>query len=123
MAGRSELLIAATGHAVATALSEEAVAGPPGRTHDVALCLFHAIERHPWLAPQVTAQISHNPAAPVTTRIVETVGRQVCALGVSASSWFTATSALLHHIPGAAGQNAAHRARASSLRPGTDREA
>ncbi|MFI6689885.1 TetR/AcrR family transcriptional regulator [Streptomyces sp. NPDC050485] len=123
VAGKSELLAAATDHAVSTALSEGAEAGLPGRIHDVALGLFHSIERHPWLAPQLTAQISHNPTGPVTTRIFEAVGRQVYALGVPASSWFTATSALMHYILGAAGQNAANLALARSLGPEADRDA
>jgi hypothetical protein len=114
---------AATDHAVAAALSDEALTGSPGRIHDVALGLFHAIERHPWLARQLTAQISHSPAGPVTARIFETIGQQVRALGVPVSDWFTATSALMHYILGAAGQHAENRARAAGLGPETDRDA
>ncbi|MEU0300646.1 TetR/AcrR family transcriptional regulator C-terminal domain-containing protein [Streptomyces sp. NPDC006175] len=123
VASKSELLVAATDHTLADVLSQEAGTGPPGRIHDVALGLFRAIEEHPWLAPQLTAQISHNPTGPVTTRIFEAIGQQVYALGVPASTWFTATTALMHYILGAAGQNAANRARASSLGPETDRDA
>ncbi|KUN75206.1 TetR/AcrR family transcriptional regulator [Streptomyces griseoruber] len=123
VAGKGELLVAATDHVVVAALSEVAGAEPTGRIHDVALGLFDAIERHPWLAPQLTAQISHNPAGSVTTCIFEAIGRQVYALDVPASSWFTATSALMHYILGAAGQNAANLALVRSLGPDTDRDA
>lgn len=122
VAGKSELLAAATDRAVTTALAA-GTAGPPGRIHDVALGLFDAIEAHPWLAPQLTAQISHTPSGPVTTRIFEAIGRQVHALDAPASSWFTATSALMHYILGAAGQNAANLVRARSLGPEVDRSA
>lgn len=120
VAGKSELLAAATGRVVSIALAAGKAASPGG-IHDVAFGLFDAIERHPWLAPQITAQLSHNPTGPVTTRIFEDIGRQVSALDVPASSWFTATSALMHYILGAAGQNAANLALARSLGPEADR--
>ncbi len=85
--------------------------------------LSDAIERRPWLAPQITAQLSHNPTGPVTTSIFEHIDRQVSALDVPASSWFTATSTPMHHILGTAGQNAANFARARSLGPEADRSA
>ncbi|SMF76136.1 TetR/AcrR family transcriptional regulator [Streptomyces sp. Amel2xC10] len=122
VAGKSELLAAATDRVVSIALAT-GKAGRPGAIHDVALGLFDAIERHPWLAPQITAQLSHNPTGPVTTRIFEDIGRQASALDVPTSSWFTATSALVHYILGAAGQNAANLARARSLGPEADRSA
>lgn len=93
------------------------------RIHNVALGLFGAIGSHHWLAAQITAELSHHPTGPVTTRIFERIGRQVAALDVPASSWFTATSALMHYILGAAGQNAANLARARSLGPEADRGA
>lgn len=122
VANKSELLAAATGRVVSIALAA-GEAGQRGAIHDVALGLFDAIERHPWLAPQITAQLSHNPTGPVTTRIFEDIGRQVSALDVPASSWFPATSALMHYTLGAAGQNAANLERARSLGPEADRNA
>ncbi|MFJ2645584.1 TetR/AcrR family transcriptional regulator [Streptomyces sp. NPDC087420] len=146
VAGKTELLAAATDHAVTVALATGSAgtaetagtagsagmagmaetagtAGTAGRIHDVGLGLFDAIERHPWLAPQLTAQLSHHPASPVTTRLFEAIGRQVYALDVPPSSWFTATSALMHYILGAAGQNAANLVRARDLGPEADRGA
>ncbi|WP_240434875.1 TetR/AcrR family transcriptional regulator [Streptomyces sp. YIM 130001] len=122
VAGKSELLAAATDRVVSRALTEGPDGSPDG-IHDVALGLFDAIEEHPWLIGQLTTQLSHHPTGPVTTRIFEATGRQVSALGAPASSWFTATSALMHYILGAAGQNAANAARARALDPEADRTA
>ncbi|MFD5147189.1 TetR/AcrR family transcriptional regulator [Streptomyces sp. NPDC058401] len=131
VAGKGELLAAATEHAVTTALADgpDGPGGPGGpggparEIHAVALGLFDAVEAHPWLADQLAAQLSHQPSGPVALRVLETIGRQVYALDVPASSWFTATSALVHYILGAAGQNAANRMRARSLGPEADRSA
>jgi hypothetical protein len=82
----------------------ESPAEPQNEIRTVALGLFDAIDEHPWLA----TQLSHSPRGPVTPRILESIGRQVRALGVPEGSWFTATSALMHYILGAAGQNAAN---------------
>ncbi|MFF3209237.1 TetR/AcrR family transcriptional regulator [Streptomyces sp. NPDC002886] len=122
VAGKGELLAAATEHTVTTALAG-GTGGPPEEIHAVALGLFDAIEGHPWLAAQLATQLSHHPSGPVALRVFETIGRQVHALDVPASSWFTATSALVHYILGAAGQNAANRMRARDLGPEADRSA
>ena len=81
---------------------------PRHQIRAVALGLFDAIDDHPWLATQLAAQMSHSPWQSVTPRILESIGQQVRALGVPEGSWFTATSALVHYILGAAGQNAAN---------------
>ncbi|MGW1772676.1 TetR/AcrR family transcriptional regulator [Streptomyces sp. NPDC002104] len=123
VAGKGELLAAATEHAVTVALTggADGADGPPGDLHAVALGLFDAIEEHPWLAAQLATQLAHHPSGPVALRIFEAIGRQVQALDAPASSWFTATSALVHYILGAAGQNAANRMRARGLGPDADR--
>ncbi|MDO0928906.1 hypothetical protein QQY24_27125 [Streptomyces sp. TG1A-8] len=59
----------------------------------------------------------------MTPRIFESIGRRVRALGVPEGSWFTATPALMYHILGAAGQNAANTASARALGPEVDRAA
>jgi len=118
---RDGLLDAATDAAVAAALAIEP-AGAPDTPQDeiraVALGLFDAIDEHPWLATQLAMQLSRSPWGSVTPRIFESIGRQVRALGVPEGSWFTATSALVHYILGAAGQNAAN---ARVLGPDVDR--
>ncbi|MGW7242732.1 TetR/AcrR family transcriptional regulator [Streptomyces sp. NPDC054804] len=121
VANKDELLSAATEGAVAAALATEP-ADPAGSPQDgiraVALGLSGAIEEHPWLATQLAVQLSRNPWGTVTARLFESIGRQVRALGVPESTWFTATSALLHYILGAAGQNAVN---AGAPGPDTDR--
>ncbi|MFD6282179.1 TetR/AcrR family transcriptional regulator [Streptomyces sp. NPDC060209] len=109
VANKGELLDAATEAVVASALAigpVEPPASPQDGIRAVALGLFDAIDEHPWLAAQLATQLSRSPSRSVTPRILESIGRQVSALGVPVSSQFTAASALMHYILGAAGQNA-----------------
>ncbi|MFC9075650.1 TetR/AcrR family transcriptional regulator [Streptomyces sp. NPDC057062] len=124
VANKSELLGAATEAVVAAALAiehAESADSPQDEIRAVALGLFHAIDEHPWLATQLSTQLSSNPWGSVTPRIFESIGRQVRALGVPEGSWFTSTSVLVHYILGAAGQNAANSAYADGLGPEMDR--
>jgi AcrR family transcriptional regulator len=111
VANKGELLGAATDALVAAALAVDP-AESPGSPQDgiraVALGLFDAIDAHPWLATQLATHLSRSPLGSVTPRILESIGRQVRALGVPEGSRFTATSTLVHYILGAAGQNAAN---------------
>jgi AcrR family transcriptional regulator len=129
---KGELLGAATDAVVAAALapslSTAPTAGPaepPDSPRDeiraVALGLFDAIHEHPWLVAQLATQLSRSPRGSVTPRLFENIGRQIRALRVPESSWFTATSALVHYVLGAAGQNAANAAHARTLGPDVDR--
>ncbi|MDI5970885.1 TetR family transcriptional regulator [Streptomyces sp. SL13] len=124
VANKDELLGAATDAVVAAALAV-GPAGPPDPPQDgvraVALGLFDATDEHPWLATQLSTRLSRGPWASVTPRIFESVGRRVRALGVPEGDWFTATSALVHYILGAVGQNAANTANARALGPDTNR--
>lgn len=111
VANKGELLDAATDAVIAAALTTapaKSPDSPENQIHTVALGLFDAIDQHPWLATQLSIQLSRSPWGSVTPRIFESIGRQVRALGVPEGSWFTATSALVHYILGAAGQNAAN---------------
>jgi AcrR family transcriptional regulator len=124
VANKSELLDAATDAVVATALAVEprdAPDSPREEIRAVALGLFDATEEHPWLAAQLATQFSRNPSGTVAPRIFESLGRRVRALGVPRDGWFTATSALMHYVLGAAGQNAANSTSARTLGPDTDR--
>jgi AcrR family transcriptional regulator len=124
VANKDELLGAATDAAVAAALAAEPAEqpdSPQGEIRAVALGLFDAIEDHPWLGTQLALQLSRSPWQQVTPRILESIGGPVRALGVPEASWFTATSALVHYILGAAGQNAANTAHGRVLGPGADR--
>ena len=132
VANKNELVEAATDAVIAGTLdggtdaSREA-AGPTAPTNPrdairaVALGLFDAIEAHPWLAPQLALQFSRSPWGPVAPRILESIGRHVRDLGVPEESWFTAASALVHYVLGAAGQNAANVQSARDLPPGSTR--
>ncbi|WP_217169354.1 TetR/AcrR family transcriptional regulator [Streptomyces sp. AC512_CC834] len=122
--GKAELLTAATDAVVATAVTVEPTGStdsPQDAIRAVALGLFDATETHPWLATQLATQLSRTPWGSVTPRIFESLGRQVRALGVPEDSWFTASSALMHYILGASGQNAANTAGADALGPDVDR--
>ena len=128
VANKGDLLGAAADLVVAAALAPSLSTAPaesPDSPRDeiraVALGLFDAIDGHPWLAMQLGAQLSRSPGGSVTPRIFESIGRQIRALGVPESSWFTATSALVHYILGAAGQNAANAGYARVLGPDVDR--
>jgi AcrR family transcriptional regulator len=123
VANKGELLDAATDAVVAAALagSPGSAGSPQDEVRAVALGLFDAIEAHPWLATQLSTQLSRSPWGSVTPRIFESIGRQVRALGVPEGSWFTATSALVHYVLGAAGQNAANAVSARGLGPEVDR--
>jgi AcrR family transcriptional regulator len=122
VANKGELLGAATGAVIAAALAIEPAESPDSPPQDqvraVALGLFDAIDEHPWLATQLSTQLSRSPRGSVTPRILESIGRPVRALGVPEGSWFTATTVLMHYILGAAGQNAAN---ARAVGPGVDR--
>ncbi|MEU1630491.1 TetR/AcrR family transcriptional regulator C-terminal domain-containing protein [Streptomyces sp. NPDC020096] len=124
VANKSDLLSAATDAVVAAALAlkpTEPADAPWAGIHAVALGLFDAIGQHPWLATQLSTQLSRSPWGPVAPRIFESVGRQVHALGVPEDGWFTAGSTLMHYILGAAGQNAANTASARTRGPDADR--
>ena len=121
VANKGELLDAATDGVIAAALDIEPAGSPQDKVHAVALGLFYAIEHHPWLATQLSTQLSRSAGGSVAPRIFEAVGRQVRALGVPEAGWFAATSVLVHYILGHAGQNAANAEHAKSYGPDMDR--
>ncbi|OXM51176.1 TetR/AcrR family transcriptional regulator [Amycolatopsis alba] len=108
VANKAELLDAATDSLISDALAVDPTGSPEEEIRVLALGLFEAIARHPWLSTQLAVQLSRSPWGSVTPRIFESIGQRVSALGVPEATWFTATSALAHYIFGAAGQNAAN---------------
>lgn len=117
IAGRSELLVAATDAVLtAAAVGDEPDATPHETVRALALGLFDAIDEHPWVGAQLVGTPSQSPMLP----IFEQLGRQVRALGVPQGAWFSAVSALWNYILGVAGQNAAN---ARIPQPATDRTA
>ena len=121
VANKGELLDAATDAVVSAALATEPAGAPPEAVRAVALALFDVIDEHPWLAPQLAAQLAGRSWQQPIPRIVERIGAPVRALGGPEAGWFTATSALMHYILGAAGQNAANAASVRALAPGATR--
>lgn len=117
VANKGELLAVATDAVVAEALSVETPDGTPhDRVRAVALGLFDAIDAHPWVA----AQLSESSWQATTPHILESVGRQVGALGVPERDWFVMATVLVQYILGAAAQNAAN---AHVVTPDIDRAA
>jgi AcrR family transcriptional regulator len=115
VAGKDELLVAATDAVLAGALAGSgAGATPQEAIRAAALGLFDAIDTHPW----VGAQLARVASQSATLRIFERLGQQVEALGVPEAALFHSASALLNYILGVAGQNAAH---ARTQPPGTTR--
>jgi AcrR family transcriptional regulator len=103
VANKSELLKAATATATARAMDEADPDAPPREAiHAVALGVFDAIDAHPWIG----GQLARPPWQSTMLQIFEHIGRQVQALGAPVIAQFTSTSALLHYIIGAGGQNA-----------------
>lgn len=121
---RDELLATATETAVASALTAapgRADSTPEEEIRVFALALFDAIVEHRWLATRLILEIIRNPVGPVTVGIFERVGRQVGALGVPRTSWFDATSTVVHYILGAVSQNARIDGDSSGVMPDADR--
>ncbi|MGW7260189.1 TetR/AcrR family transcriptional regulator [Streptomyces sp. NPDC054834] len=115
IAGKTELLAAATEAVVATTIAgDDTDATPQEVIRALALGVFDAIDAHPW----VGTQLAHAPGQSPMLRVFERIGRQVQALRVPRAAQFTAASALLNYILGVAGQNAAN---ARTLQPDTDR--
>jgi AcrR family transcriptional regulator len=115
VAHKDELLSAAAEGVVAEALGE------PAEIRVLALRLYDALEEHPWLATQIGVELARVPWGGVTPRLLEAFGQQVRALGVPERGWFTATTAVMHYVLGAAGQNAANNATVRGLPPTASR--
>jgi AcrR family transcriptional regulator len=118
---KDELLAAASDTVVAVAVAAEPSDDPHEAVHAIALGLFDAIADHPWLSTQIATQISRSPGGPMTARLFEGLGRQVRALDLPEHAWFTATSAVMHYVLGAAGLNAVAAAHGRALGPDVDR--
>jgi AcrR family transcriptional regulator len=114
IADKEDLLDAACDAVVADTL--RAAAGgptPQDALRATGLGLFDAIDAHPW----VGAQLARAPSRMPMVRILESIGREVHAMGLADAALWRGASSLLHYILGVAGQNAANRqfARAHKL--------
>ncbi|MDF0528804.1 TetR/AcrR family transcriptional regulator C-terminal domain-containing protein [Tsukamurella sp. 8F] len=104
VAGKSELLAAATDTVVGHALEGLADSDPREAIRRLALALFDAIDEHPW----VGAHLGHDPWQDAMLEIYEGVGGRLAPLGVPEAAQFFSASALVSYILGVAGQNAAN---------------
>ncbi|MFJ8750333.1 TetR/AcrR family transcriptional regulator [Streptomyces sp. NPDC102441] len=105
VANKDDLLAAATDHVIARVVTDVAGdAEPREAIRTIALGVFDAIDAHPW----VGAQLSRAPWLAAIPQIFEGFGSQLEALGVPERLLFEATSALVNHVLGVAGQNAAN---------------
>ncbi|MEU6562223.1 TetR/AcrR family transcriptional regulator [Nocardia nova] len=116
VANKSELLAAAADGVIAAAMKGVRDEGDPGQTiRAIARAVFDAIDAHPW----VGAQLAREPWQPAMLPVLEGIGAQLPALGVSEGAQFDSASVLLSYILGLAGQYAA----AARLPRETDRSA
>ena len=102
-ADKDALLAAATDRIIAVALPPPVEGTSPREAiRALAMAVFDTLEAQPW----VGAQLSGDPWQYAVLRILEGVGAQLGALGVSEASRFNAATALLSFILGLAGQYA-----------------
>jgi AcrR family transcriptional regulator len=117
VAGKNDLLAAATDDVIARAATGAAVGAEPREAiRAIALGVFDAIDAHPW----VGAQLSREPWQFAVLQIFEGVGGQLQALGVPERAQFDCASALVNYVLGLAAQYAAG---ARLIPPDTDRTA
>ena len=114
---KADLLAAATDDIIAGVVTDrpgDATAQEAVRV--LALGVFDAIDRHPW----VGSQLARAPWQPAMLRIFEGIGAQIQTLGMTEPLQFDCASAVLNYILGLAGQ---HAASARLIPRGTDRSA
>lgn len=118
IANKADLLTAACDAIVAQAVVADAPgATPQAAIRTLALAIFDAMDAHPWAG---AALIQAGGKMPVV-RILESVGRQLIALGVPEAARWAGVCALVNYILGVSGQNAANaqRARTEGAERGT----
>lgn len=105
ISNKSELLTAACDAIVARTMNTPLAGATPQATiRALALGMFDAIDAHPW----VGSALARAPGQLPMVRILESIGRQVRALGVPEQEQWVTVGALLNYILGVGGQNAAN---------------
>lgn len=117
VAGKDELLAAATDAVLRPLLAAPGDDDPRETIRALALTLFDTIDAHPWLAAQVMA----DPGRPANLLLSERIGGAVLAMGTPEGALFDAATAIVGYVLGAAAQNAAN-ARSDLARSGPSRE-
>lgn len=115
IAGKDELLAAASESLVRAALARVASHGAPRRAiRAIAVAVFDVVDAHSWLG----AVLSRGPWQGATMEIFERLGQQLHAMTIGDAAQFTAASTLLSYILGVSEQNAAN---GRACEPGMDR--
>jgi AcrR family transcriptional regulator len=105
IASKDELLTAACDAVVAHTMNSPVDGKTPKEViRALALAMFDAIEKHPW----VGSALARAPGRVPMVRILERIGQQLRALGLPAEDEWATVSALLSYIVGVGGQNAAN---------------
>ena len=105
IASKSDLLTAACDAILARAMEACIDDTTPETTiRALALGMFDAIDAHPWVGSVLASPAGQLPMV----RILEPLGQQVRALGVTNDAQWTVVSALLSYILGVGGRNAAN---------------
>lgn len=109
VADKHDLLAAACDAVTAQTLAGYVPQGVPERApeagvHAIASGVFDMMEAHPWAGAALIRAGGQGPLV----RILESLGRQVQAMGVAHADQWATVSALLNYILGVAGQNAAN---------------
>jgi AcrR family transcriptional regulator len=117
VAGKDELLAAATEHVLGRVMSGVVSGAEPRATvRAIALGVCDAIDAHPWMG----TQLAREPWQAALMQVLEGIGGQLQALGVPGPAQFNCASALTNYILGLAAQ---HAAAARLVPPGTSRTA
>jgi AcrR family transcriptional regulator len=104
VANKDDLLAAAADSVINHVMAQTAGDDDPRRTiRALALGVFDAIDRHPW----VGVQLSREPFQPAVLHIWKSIGIQLHELGVTGAALSDAGSALINYVLGAAAQHAA----------------
>ena len=105
IANKSDLLTASCDAIIARTMETHMVpATPKANIRALALGMFDAIDAHPWVGSALIRAELQSPMV----RVVERIGQQVRALGVSKAKQWAAVAALFSYILGVGGQNAAN---------------
>jgi len=104
IANKSDLVSAACDAVVARTMDETVVTTPEETIRAVALGLFDAIDKHPWVGSAITSSVGLSPIV----RILEPVGQQIRALHVPAEQQRAAVGTLIAYMLGVSKQNAAN---------------
>jgi AcrR family transcriptional regulator len=104
IANKGDLLTAACDAVVTRAIAEIVITTPEATIRSVALGMFDVIDEHPWVGSVLTSVAGLSPIV----RILEPIGQQIRALGVSQDRQWAAVGTLVAYILGVSRQNAAN---------------